>query len=325
MDLAAGRRRSSALTGTDLVRIASRRSRLALWQSEWVRDRLAAAWPARRFEIVEIDTEGDKTIDRPLPEIGGKGLFTQALENALLAGEVDIAVHSLKDLPTELPEGLTLGAVCEREDPRDAWVTREDGPQSLASAKRGSIVGTSSERRRAQLLALRPDLRVESVRGNVETRLRKLDQGHYDALIMAAAGLVRLRLSVRITAYLSPPEWLSAAGQGAIAVESRAGDSDLAELLVPIDDEVTRAETEAERALLARLQGGCQVPVGARAQSWGEELLLRALVATADGASLIRAEGRDGLSNPLTLGKRVAEDLLARGGKTIVDQFRREV
>ena len=325
MGPAARRRRSSALTGTDLVRIASRRSRLALWQSEWVRDRLAAAWPARRFEIVEIDTEGDKTIDRPLPEIGGKGLFTQALENALLAGEVDIAVHSLKDLPTELPEGLTLGAVCEREDPRDAWVTREDGPQSPASAKRGSIVGTSSERRRAQLLALRPDLRVESVRGNVETRLRKLDQGHYDALIMAAAGLVRLRLSVRITAYLSPPEWLSAAGQGAIAVESRAGDSDLAELLVPIDDEVTRAETEAERALLARLQGGCQVPVGARAQSWGEELLLRALVATADGASLIRAEGRDGLSNPLTLGKRVAEDLLARGGKTIVDQFRREV
>lgn len=296
-----------------------------MWQSEWVRDRLAAAWPNRRFEIVEIDTEGDKTIDRPLPEIGGKGLFTEALENALLAGEVDIAVHSLKDLPTDVPQGLTLGAICEREDPRDAWVTREDGPQDLASAKPGSIVGTSSERRRAQLLALRPDLRVESVRGNVETRLRKLDQGHYHALIMAVAGLVRLRLSVRITAYLSPPEWLSAAGQGALAVESRADDSDLAELLATIDDEVTRAETEAERALLARLQGGCQVPVGARAQSWGEELVLRALVAKADGTSLIRAEGRDGLSNALALGKRVAEDLLARGGDVIVDQFRQDV
>jgi hydroxymethylbilane synthase len=295
-----------------------------LWQSEWVRDRLGAAWPGRRFEIVEIDTEGDKTIDRPLPQIGGKGLFTEALENALLAGDVDIAVHSLKDLPTDLPDGLTLGAVCEREDPRDAWVTREDGPQNLTSARRGAIVGTSSERRRAQLLALRPDLRVESVRGNVETRLRKLDQGHYDALIMAVAGLVRLRLSVRITAYLAPPEWLSAAGQGAIAVESRAADSELAGLLIPIDDEVTRAETDAERALLARLQGGCQVPIGARAQSWGEELVLRALVATTDGKSLIRAEGRDGLSNPLTLGRRVAEDLLARGGKRIVDQFRRE-
>lgn len=304
------------------MRIASRGSRLALWQSEWVRDRLAAAWPQRRFEIVEIDTKGDQVIDRPLPEIGGKGLFTEALENALLAGEVDIAVHSLKDLPTELPEGLKLGAVCEREDPRDAWVTRDGGPSDPAGARPGTIVGTSSERRRAQLLALRPDLRVESVRGNVETRLRKLDQGHYGALIMAAAGLVRLRLSARITSYLSPPGWLSAAGQGAVAVESRDRDPDVDALLAPIDDEVARAETGAERALLARLHGGCQVPVGARAQTWGEELVLRALVATADGTSLIRAEGRDGLGNATALGKRVAEDLLARGGGAIVEQYR---
>jgi hydroxymethylbilane synthase len=296
-----------------------------MWQSEWVRDRLTAAWPGRRFEIVEIDTKGDQAIDQPLPEIGGKGLFTEALENALLAGEVDMAVHSLKDLPTDLPQGLRLGAVCEREDPRDAWVTRDDGPPDPASAKRGTVVGTSSERRRAQLLAMRPDLRVESVRGNVETRLRKLDQGQYGALIMATAGLVRLRLSARITSHLDPPEWLSAAGQGAVAVESRAADPEVDALLAPIDDEVARAETGAERALLARLHGGCQVPVGARAQAWGEELVLRALVATADGKSLIRAEGRDGLGNAEALGKRVAEDLLARGGEAIVKQFRADV
>jgi hydroxymethylbilane synthase len=296
-----------------------------LWQSEWVRDRLAAAWPGQRFEIVEIDTKGDQVIDRPLPEIGGKGLFTEALENALLTGEVDIAVHSLKDLPTELPQGLKLGAVCEREDPRDAWVARDDGPPDPAGAMPGAIVGTSSERRRAQLLALRPDLRVESVRGNVETRLRKLDQGHYEALIMAAAGLVRLRLSARITSHLSPPDWLSAAGQGAVAVESRAGDPKVDELLASIDDEVARGETDAERALLARLHGGCQVPVGARAQAWGEELVLRALVATSDGTNLIRAEGRDGLRSAVALGRRVAEDLLARGGDAIVSQFREDV
>jgi len=290
-----------------------------------VRDQLAGAWPGSRFEIVEIDTKGDQTIDRPLPEIGGKGLFTEALETALLGGEVDIAVHSLKDLPTDLPEGLELGAVCAREDSRDAWVTREDGPRDPAVARPRAIIGTSSERRRAQLLALRPDLRVESVRGNVETRLRKLDQGRYDALIMAVAGLVRLRLAVRITSYLGPPDWLSAAGQGAVAVEVRENDPDVARLLGPIDDEVTRAETDAERALLARLQGGCQVPVGAHAQSWGEELVLRALVATPDGSRSARAEGRDGLSNAAALGKRVAEDLLARGGRAIVEQFRQEV
>jgi hydroxymethylbilane synthase len=293
-----------------------------MWQSEWVRDRLSAAWPRHRFEIVTIDTKGDQILDRSLPEIGGKGLFTEALEDALLAGEVDIAVHSLKDLPTDLPEGLKVGAVCEREDPRDAWVTPENGPHDLAGALPGTKVGTSSERRRAQVLALRPDLVVESIRGNVETRLRKLDEGLYDAVIMAAAGLLRLRLSPRITSYLDPPEWLSAAGQGAVAVESRADDPVVDEVLDPIDDETARAETDAERTLLARLQGGCQVPVGARAQAWGEELVLRALVATADGKILIRAEGRDGRHNAVALGRRVGDDLLARGGEAIVARFR---
>jgi hydroxymethylbilane synthase len=291
-------------------------------QSEWVHDRLAAAWPERSFEIVKMETRGDLVLDRPLPEIGGKGLFTEELERALLSGDVDLAVHSLKDLPTELARGLKVGAVCEREDPRDVWIARADGPRDLASAAAGARVGTSSERRRAQLLAARPDLEVASVRGNVETRLRKLEEGQYDALIMAAAGLIRLGLVRRITSYLEPPDWLSAPGQGAVAVESRAGDSAVDELLHPLDDEIARAETDAERTLLATLQGGCQVPVGARAEVRGGELLLRALVATSDGMQVVRGEGRGSLASAAELGAGVARDLLGRGGEAIVATFR---
>ncbi len=287
-----------------------------------MRDRLAAAWPGRRFEIVTVETRGDRVVDRPLPEIGGKGLFTEALEAALLAGEVDLAVHSLKDLPTGLADGLKVGAVCAREDPRDVWVARPDGPEHPMGAAAGTRVGTSSERRRAQLLALRPHLRVESIRGNVETRLRKLDEGQYDALVMAAAGLRRLGLEGRITAFLDPPDWLSAPGQGAIAVESREGDGVTDALLAAVEDAVARAETEAERALLARLQGGCQVPLGARAEVEGDELVLRALVATPDGARVVRAEGRGDPERPLQLGRRVAEELLGRGADEIVAVFR---
>ncbi len=287
-----------------------------------MRDRLASAWPDRRFLIVKIDTKGDQILDRPLPEIGGKGLFTEALEAALLAGDVDVAVHSLKDLPTDLPDGLKIGAICEREDPRDVWVGSAAGPQNPATAAAGARIGTSSERRRAQLLALRPDLRVKSIRGNVETRIRKLDQGQYEAIIMAAAGLLRLGLAERITSFLEPPAWLSAPGQGAVAVESRVGDAASDDLLGPIDDLVARAETKAERALLAALQGGCQVPVGARAEVEGGELVLHALVAAPDGTRVIRAQGRGERSRPAELGESVADDLLARGGDTIVAMFR---
>ncbi len=293
-----------------------------MWQSGWVRDRLAAAWPDRSFEIVEISTRGDKVLDRPLPEIGGKGLFTEELEAALRSGEVDLAVHSLKDLPTDVADGLKIGAVCEREDPRDAWVARAGGPESPQVAPVGARVGSSSERRRAQLLAVRPDLEVGSVRGNVETRLRKLDEGEYDALIMAAAGLIRLGLGERITAFLGPPAWLPAPGQGAVAVESRANEPATDELLQPIDDAVARAETDAERTLLATLQGGCQVPVGARAVARGEALVLTALVATADGSQVIRGEGNGPRDRAAELGRRVAEDLLSRGGDAIVAGFR---
>ncbi|UCF19115.1 MAG: hydroxymethylbilane synthase [Gemmatimonadota bacterium] len=304
------------------MRIASRGSRLALWQAEWVRTRLAAAWPDRFFEIVRIETTGDRVLDRPLPEIGGKGLFTEALEEALLAGDVDAAVHSLKDLPTDPPAGLKVGAVCEREDARDAWVSTERGPRDPRSAAPGARVGTSSERRRAQLLALRPDLRVESIRGNVETRIRKLDEGGYDALIMAAAGLIRLGLAERITSLLDAPDWLPAPGQGAVAVESRADDAATDRLLRCIDDPAARAETEAERALLHRLQGGCQVPVGARARLEGNELVLQALVASRDGREAVRAEGRGEAAQAERLGIEVAESLLDRGGEAIVARFR---
>ncbi len=308
--------------GSADVRIASRGSRLARAQSSWVCDRLAAAWPDRRFRIIEIETRGDRILDRPLPEIGGKGLFTEALEAALRAGDVDMAVHSLKDLPTDLAPGLKLGAICAREDPRDVWVVAAGGPDRPETAPAGARVGTSSERRRAQLLALRPDLTVASIRGNVETRLRKLDEGGYDALIMAAAGLRRLGLAERITRFLEPPHWLSAPGQGAIAVESREDDPATDTLLAPIEDRDARAETEAERALLARLQGGCQVPVGARAQVRGDELMLRALVATPEGDRLIRAEGKGAVSAAAALGRRVADDLLRQGAERIVAAFR---
>jgi len=307
---------------TDVVRIASRSSRLAMAQSEWVRDLLAAAWPDRAFEIVNIDTKGDRVLDRPLPEIGGKGLFTEELEAALRDGYVDVAVHSLKDLPTDLAVGLKVGAVPPREDPRDAWVAPEGGPAGLDLAAPGAVIGTSSERRRALLALARPDLEVRSVRGNVETRLRKADQGQYDALVMAAAGLKRLDLSHRITTYLEPPDWLSAPGQGAVAVESRADDSTTDELLRSIDDPAARAETDAERTLLHTLQGGCQVPVGARAVVHGDEITLHALVARPDGSEVVRGEGRGPADGAIQLGETVAADLLARGGEAIVATFR---
>ncbi len=305
-----------------MVRIASRGSKLALAQSTWVRERLVSAWPDRSFEIVKIETRGDREIDRPLPEIGGKGLFTEALEAALLSGDVDLAVHSLKDLPTQLGDGLELGAVSERADPRDVWIVRDDGPAEPSQAPAGFRVGSSSERRRAQLLALRPDLTVAPIRGNVETRLRKLDEGAYDALIMAAAGLLRLGLADRVTAFLEPPDWLPAPGQGALAVETRLGDRRIRQLISAVDDRAAWAETAAERALLEKLEGGCQVPVGALCLVRGEELVLRALVALPDGSQVVRAEDRGSLEAPVELGRRVAGSLIERGGGVILESLR---
>lgn len=305
-----------------IVRIASRGSKLALAQSTWARERLASAWPDRRFVIVKIQTRGDREIDRPLPEIGGKGLFTEALEAGLLSGEVDLAVHSLKDLPTRLAEGLELGAVSERADPRDIWIARDGGPAELGQAPAGFRVGSSSERRRAQLLARRPDLTVAPIRGNVETRLRKLDEGAYGALIMAAAGLLRLGWADRVTAFLEPPDWLPAPGQGALAVETRFGDPRIRQLVSAVDDPAARAETTAERALLEALEGGCQVPVGALGLAGGDELVLHGLVALPDGSQVVRAEGRGSLEAPAELGRLVAERLIEQGGDVILERLR---
>ncbi len=271
-----------------------------------------------------MSTKGDRVLDRPLPEIGGKGLFTEELEAALRSGDVDIAVHSLKDLPTEPAPGLKVGAVCEREDSRDAWVAVAGGPAGLSAADSGARIGTSSERRRALILAQRGDVEVASIRGNVETRLRKLDEGKYHAVVMAAAGLKRLGLIDRVTSFLEPPVWLSAPGQGAVAVESRLDDPAIDELLASVDDAHARAETEAERTLLATLQGGCQVPVGARAMVDGDEIILYALVAEPDGSTVVRGEGRAGLDEARELGQRIARDLLARGGEAIVAGFRED-
>ncbi len=309
-----------------VVRIVSRGSALALVQAEAVERRLSAAWPAERFEVVTIETRGDREIDRPLPEIGGKGLFTEALERALLSGAADIAVHSLKDLPTELPEGLHIGAIAERADPLDAWVTRQGGagaphPQE---APPGSRIGTSSERRRALLMAVRDDLDIASVRGNVGTRLRKLDDGLYDGLLMAAAGLERLGFTDRITCRLQPPFWIPAPGQGAVAVESRVEDQRMSRLLTSIEDPAARAEVVAERSLLAALQGGCQVPIGALARAENETLSLQAFIALPDGSRLIRGERRGSLDAPAAVGQELAERLLSLGGDTIVVKLREE-
>ncbi len=257
-----------------------------------------------------------------MPEIGGKGLFTEALERALLEGEADLAVHSLKDLPTQLAPGLKIGAIAEREDAREAWVTRAGGAEHPQEIAPGSRVGTSSERRRALILGVRDDLEVASVRGNVDTRIRKLDDGEYDALLMAAAGLLRLGLGARVTRFLEPPYWIPAPGQGAVALESRQDDEDIDRILERIDDNVARAETEAERALLAALQGGCQVPIGALARAEGRDLVLQAFVAKLDGSHIVRSERRGPFDAPADLGRALADDLIAQGADAILDELR---
>jgi len=291
--------------------IASRGSQLALWQARWVETKLTALGHACRIQIVK--TTGDRITDVPLAQVGGKGLFTKEIEEALLDGHADLAVHSLKDLPTELPEGLALAAVPEREDPRDAVVGKR-----LADLPAGARVGTSSLRRAAQLHKLRPDLRIESVRGNLDTRLRKLAEGQYDAILLAAAGLKRLGWEDRIAEILSAEAMCSAVGQGALAIEARPGGAGW-EACRPLDHPPTRAAVTAERGLLAALGGGCQVPIGAHATVADGRLHLRAIVASPDGSELIRAEGEGLVSDAEAVGRRLGADLLARGAKEILD------
>ena len=291
--------------------IASRGSQLALWQAEWVRQRLAAAGHEGRIEIIR--TTGDKITDAPLAKVGVKGLFTKEIEEALLDGRADLAVHSLKDLPAELPEGLALAAVPEREDPLDAMVGKR-----LADLPHGATVGTGSLRRAAQLRRLRPDLRIENIRGNLDTRLRKLDEGQYDAIVLAAAGLKRLGWAGRIAEILPPDIMCPAVGQGALAIETRAHGSGFNACAV-LDHPATRAAVSAERGLLAALGGGCQVPVGAHAVWKSDHVRLFGVVASPDGAELVRGEAEGPASEAARVGAELGADLLARGARKILD------
>lgn len=294
------------------LRIGSRGSKLALWQAEWVKARLAErGYPA---EIVVIKTTGDKILDVPLARIGGKGVFTKEIEEALLAGTVDLAVHSLKDLPTTLPEGLAIAAMPQREDPRDVLVGT-----TLASLAPGARVGTGSLRRAAQVRALRPDAQVLDVRGNVDTRIRKLEEGQYDALVMASAGLTRLGLEGKIGEYLDPEHFLPAVAQGALAIETLR-DGPAWEICRTLHDAESAAAVAAERSLLEHLGGGCQVPLGAHATAHGDTLRLCALVISPDGGRQVRREARASLADPAALGATVARELLDSGAQQIIEE-----
>ena len=296
------------------IRIATRKSALALWQAEYVKARLEQAHPGLKVSLVPMVSRGDKLLDAPLAKIGGKGLFVKELETALLENEADIAVHSMKDVPMDFPAGLGLFCICEREDPRDAFVSNTY--DSLDALPPGSVVGTSSLRRQAQLLARRPDLKIHFLRGNVNTRLAKLDAGEYDAIILAAAGLIRLGFEARIRASISVDDSLPAGGQGAVGIECRSADAEIHALLAPLHHAETAARVTAERALNKRLNGGCQVPIACYALREGEQLWLRGLVGQPDGSLLLRAEGRG--SDAEALGVRVAEQLLAQGAEAIL-------
>lgn len=298
------------------IRIATRKSQLALWQANYVRARLLALHGDLAVELVQITTQGDRILDAPLARVGGKGLFIKELEQVLLNGEADIAVHSLKDMTVSLPQGLRIAALCEREDARDAFVSNDHA--DLRSLPAGARVGTSSLRRQCQLRAAFPALTVSNLRGNVNTRLHKLDAGEFDAIVLATAGLKRLGLQQRIRAYIEPEEMLPAVGQGVVCVESRSDDT-LNELLAPLDHAITRRCAAGERALNERLQGGCQVPIAAYAQIKGANLRLRALVGYPDGHEIIRAEAEGPVEQPEALGARVAGELLSRGAKEILD------
>ncbi|MEA3274217.1 MAG: hydroxymethylbilane synthase [Pseudomonadota bacterium] len=301
---------------SDTIRIATRKSPLALWQAEHVADALRRIHSELCVEIVGMSTRGDKILDAPLAKVGGKGLFVKELEQGMLEGRADIAVHSMKDVPVDFPEGLHLPVIMEREDPRDAFVSNRYG--GLDELPEGACVGTSSLRRQCQIAARRPDLRIEPLRGNVNTRLGKLDAGEFDAVILAAAGLVRLGFEARIRTRLEPEESLPAIGQGAIGIECRSDDERVNGLIAALHDTPTADRVQAERALNHRLMGGCQVPIAGHAILERDGLYLRGLVGTPDGSRILRGEGRGPRTEPEALGTAVAEDLIAQGAGEIL-------
>lgn len=303
------------------LRIATRKSPLALWQANFVKDRLEALHPDLQVELVPMSTQGDKILDTPLAKVGGKGLFVKELETAMLEGRADIAVHSMKDVPVEFPDGLGLHTICEREDPRDAFVSNHFN--QIDELPQGAVVGTSSLRRQCQLRAARPDLVIRDLRGNVNTRLAKLDAGEYDAIILAAAGLKRLEMAHRIAAFIEPEQSLPANGQGAVGIECRLDDHELHALLAPLEHPETRIRVLTERAMNRTLQGGCQVPIGAYALVQGEEVWLRGLVGSPDGSRVIRDEIRGPLAEGEALGHTLAQRLLAAGADVILAEVYR--
>ncbi|OUS28123.1 hydroxymethylbilane synthase [Thalassotalea sp. 42_200_T64] len=304
------------------LKIATRKSALALWQAEFVKARLEHFHSNLTVELVPMVTKGDIILDSPLSKVGGKGLFVKELEVAMLQGRADIAVHSMKDVPVEFPEGLDLEIICEREDPRDAFVSNTIA--GFADLPQGAIVGTSSLRRQCQIKALRPDLDIRDLRGNVNTRLAKLDDGQYDAIILAAAGLIRLEMPERIAEFIEPEVMLPANGQGAVGIECRIDDERVKALLAPLEHHETRLRVLAERAMNRALQGGCQVPIGSYAIIENEEIYLRGLVGATDGSQILRSEIRGPLTDGEAMGGRLAETLLADGADVILEQVYRE-
>ena len=299
------------------IRIATRKSPLAMWQAEHVAAELKRVHPGIGIEIVGMTTQGDKILDTPLAKIGGKGLFIKELEQGLLSDGADIAVHSMKDVPVEFPQGLHLAVIMQREDPRDAFVS--NNYQSIDELPQGACVGTSSLRRQSQLSELRPDLEIKSLRGNVNTRLRKLDEGEYDAIILAAAGLIRLGFQERITAFIGPEQSLPAIGQGAVGIECRSDDARVNELIAPLHHEETACCVLAERAMNERLNGGCQVPIAGYAMLENGELWLRGLVGEPDGSRIIRGEVEGKPEEAEAMGKGLAEHLLEWGADGILE------
>jgi hydroxymethylbilane synthase len=302
------------------VRIATRKSALALWQAEYVKAQLEHFHTGINVELVPMTTKGDIILDTPLAKVGGKGLFVKELEVAMLEDRADIAVHSMKDVPVDFPEGLGLEVICPREDPRDAFVSNTF--KTLSELPQGAIVGTSSLRRQCQLKASRPDLDIRDLRGNVNTRLRKLDEGQYDAIILAAAGLIRLEMSERIAQFIEPEEMLPANGQGAVGIECRNDDATIKALLAPLECGTTRIRVLAERAMNKALQGGCQVPIGSYGviSEDGKELHLRGLVGAIDGSEMIESEITGPVEQGEALGDKLAQELLSRGADKILKE-----
>jgi hydroxymethylbilane synthase len=292
---------------------------LALCQSEWFQSKIQEVAPEIRVMLRKIQTSGDKIVDVPLAKIGGKGLFVKEIEDALLTGEIDFAVHSMKDVPAQLPDGLEILCVPPREDARDALISREG--HSFSNLPLGATVGTASLRRQAQLLHARPDLKIAMLRGNLDTRLRKLKEGQFDAIVLAAAGLHRLAWSQSITEYLPPILSLPAIGQGALGIEGRTNDQFVRSILLRLNDETTHTTVTAERAFLHRLEGGCQVPIAAHAMLSGERLVLDGLVASVDGKTIIREQIEGVRQQAHALGVRLAERLLTRGGDKILREI----